>query len=409
MPATPHRRGAGPLLLSLHADGRIASHAALDRLAELIHHVTDCFVFCHGWLYDAAEARVEAARFFGLLDVALQPLGDRVVPLRVAIHWPSKPLGATELTRLSSGAGLWPELARCLARGAAFSADTPLSEIGKECDRQTSLDRLLIDLCAAEIPLAPEEERELDHVLHGLRDTRGDALAWPFHALGFWVMKRRAGQVGERLAREYLAPLTDGIGPPRIHLVGHSFGAKLLTSTVLGGVRPRSLTLLQGAFSAFAFAGDIPGAARPGYYHPVLADGQIGGPIVVLRSIHDRALSLLYAAATGSGEIDRARTSGGRLGHIPATVARSALGAVGARGVGAPEVELLEATRIGLPRYRIVNVDGSHVVRADHWLLGAHRDIDHPEIATLVLLAAGLVEGSGDGVRAPRLSPAATV
>jgi hypothetical protein len=72
-------------------------------------------------------------------------------------------------------------------------------------------------------------------------------------------MKRRAGDVGERLGRECLAPLWRSLSrAPRLHLVGHSFGAKLVTSAVLGGARLESLTLLLGAFSAFAFAPEIP-------------------------------------------------------------------------------------------------------------------------------------------------------
>ena len=111
------------------------------------------------------------------------------------------------------------------------------------------------------------------------------------------------------------------------------------------------------------------------------------GPIVVLHSAQDRALGSLYAAVTGFGQIERGRRAG-RAGEI---VARSALGAVGARGVGAPTLELREALRIGLPARPIVNVDGSHVVRVSEWLLGAHRDIDHLEIATLIGMAAGLL------------------
>ena len=81
---------------------------------------SDCFVFCHGWLYDQAEAQQEAARFFALLEAALAPLRGRITPLRVALHWPSKPFADPELTRhsrltrhstLARGtdhAGLWP-------------------------------------------------------------------------------------------------------------------------------------------------------------------------------------------------------------------------------------------------------------------------------------------------------------
>jgi hypothetical protein len=70
--------------------------------------------------------------------------------------------------------------------------------------------------------------------------------------------------------------------------------------------------------------------------------------------------------------------------------------------VNAPEVDLLEIQTIGIPRRPIVNVDGSRVLTAQVPFLGAHRDIHHQEVATLILLAAGLLEGGPDGVRPPR-------
>jgi hypothetical protein len=45
------------------------------------------------------------------------------------------------------------------------------------------------------------------------------------------------------------------------------------------------------------------------------------------------------------------------------------------------------------------------VVTRDDWLIGAHRDIYHDEIATLVCLAAGLLKGGPAGARPQPLSP----
>jgi hypothetical protein len=238
---------------------------------------------------------------------------------------------------------------------------------------------------------------------------------------------------------------------------------------VLGGATAESLTLLLGAFSAFAFAPEIPGFDRAGFYHRVLAERRVAGRIVVLRSDHDTALATLYRAISGSGEVGRTgrihahgqaghphrgRRDGRRAaaaraheaalgesaphgtttyvsgqrptpaGHArrdtrarpclldggprtprAAAVATSALGAVGARGVGAPEIDLIDAQRIGLPKYPIVNVDGSRVCRAADALIGAHRDIHHAEVANLVLLGAGLLVGGPDGIRPVPLDP----
>src|SRR5438093_8684571 len=96
--ATTARR-TEPLLLSLAADGRVANEIAFERLRQRAASATDCFVLCPGWLHDQAETQQAAARFFALLEGAARPLGDRVVPLRVALHWPSKPFAVGEATR----------------------------------------------------------------------------------------------------------------------------------------------------------------------------------------------------------------------------------------------------------------------------------------------------------------------
>ena len=61
---------------------------------------------------------------------------------------------------------------------------------------------------------------------------------------------------------------------------------------------------------------------------------------------------------------------------------------------------MLDVQRTGLARVPVVNVYGSRVVKAQEPLIGAHRDIFHPEIATLVAMAAGLIAGGPDGARA---------
>jgi hypothetical protein len=81
------------------------------------------------------------------------------------------------------------------------------------------------------------------------------------------------------------------------------------------------------------------------------------------------------------------------------------IGTVGARGVGAPELTLAEVGRVGLPHYPVVNVDGSTMVTSATADGGSHGDICHPGIATLVLLAGGLLQGGPDGIRPPRLDP----
>ena len=260
-------------------------------------------------------------------------------------------------------------------------------------------------LCEAEVPEGPEEEAELDGLRRQLQARPATAALslTASEGLSFWLMKRRAGQVGARFGRDYLGVLT---GCARTHVVGHSFGGKLAATAVLAGGRPESLTLLLAAFSAFAFAREVPGFGRPGAYHGLVAEPRVARSITVLHSKHDQALHRLYRLAAGGAEV-ASLAAPGRSGHARAVVATSAIGAVGARGVGAPELTLDEVQRVGLPRYPVVNVDGSAIVKAREPVVGAHRDIYHREIATLILLAGGLLQGGPEGIRSSRLDPIA--
>ena len=120
-PASPTRH---PIFLALSRDGRVRDAAALERIAQRAREATDCFVFCHGWLHDEAQARHEAVRFFALLDGALLALGDRVAPLRVALHWPSLPFASADGRTLGTG-GLWPALERQMTGGPLGLSSTP--------------------------------------------------------------------------------------------------------------------------------------------------------------------------------------------------------------------------------------------------------------------------------------------
>jgi hypothetical protein len=114
--------------------------------------------------------------------------------------------------------------------------------------------------------------------------------------LTVWRMKDRAGLVGRHgvgpLLRELL--LTSSA---RVHLVGHSFGAKVMLSALAdeSPQRPvRSMLLLQPAVShlCFAPAGRVPRTDRAGGYHAV--PGRVELPVATTFSRHDKALHDLF-------------------------------------------------------------------------------------------------------------------
>jgi hypothetical protein len=115
----------------------------------------------------------------------------------------------------------------------------------------------------------------------------------------YYQMKNRAGTVGSL----GVAPLLDAVGGRvpglRVHLVGHSFGGRLVTATAAGAKRPvASMTLLQAAFSHYGFADDYHGTGKPGFFRGVVAGGKVSGPVVITHTRRDSAVGLAYALAS---------------------------------------------------------------------------------------------------------------
>ncbi|MFE5818415.1 serine-threonine protein kinase [Streptomyces sp. NPDC056479] len=209
----------------------------------------------------------------------------------------------------------------------------------------------------------------------------------------YYAMKRRAGTVGERGLGRVIGQLAAREPGVRVHLVGHSFGARLVSFALRGlpkGVRTvKSVTLLQGAFSHYAFASRLPHDARAGG----VLEGQhkrIDGPLVCCYSRHDSALSTMYPLAS--------RMAGDARGIAAPDVGRmlgdkwGAMGHDGVRAVpGTKSLKLADALKAALPASGCLNVDAAAVVRRGGAPAGAHSDIVHRELAQMVL-AAGRIK-----------------
>ncbi|MFJ7076681.1 serine-threonine protein kinase [Streptomyces sp. NPDC098781] len=205
----------------------------------------------------------------------------------------------------------------------------------------------------------------------------------------YYAMKRRAGTVGERGLGRVVGQLAAREPEVRVHLVGHSFGARLVSFALRGlpeGVRTvKSVTLLQGAFSHYAFASRLPHDARAGG----VLEGQhnrIDGPLVCCYSRHDSALSTMYPLAS--------RMAGDARGITAPDVGRmlgdkwGAMGHGGVRAVpGTKSLKLADALKAKLPESGCVNVDAAAVVSRGGPPAGAHSDILHRELAQVVLAA----------------------
>ncbi|GGB79209.1 hypothetical protein [Deinococcus soli (ex Cha et al. 2016)] len=119
----------------------------------------------------------------------------------------------------------------------------------------------------------------------------------------YYLMKDRAGIVG----RQGLSPLLHEIRSVRpdlkLHLIGHSFGARLVTAATQELVdepqaHPNTLILLQAAFSHYGLATDYRRLGQNGAFQPVVARPAVRGPVVITHSHKDTAVGLAYPAAS---------------------------------------------------------------------------------------------------------------
>jgi hypothetical protein len=120
--------------------------------------------------------------------------------------------------------------------------------------------------------------------------------------LTYYQMKSRAGKVGAGGVYQVLRSLRTRRPDLKLHLVGHSFGGRLVTAAAAGPpgqppVIPNTLTLLQAAFSHYGFANAYDGS-RDGFFRAVISSGLVAGPIVISHTKNDRAVGLAYPLAS---------------------------------------------------------------------------------------------------------------
>jgi hypothetical protein len=379
--------------------------------------ITDLFVLSHGW-----NSGVDSARdlYHAMFSLLADHLGThRSTSAAAGIIWPSLLFPdddpATAAQAPSSGAQLaaalapaFPDQQQHLSTIGALLDDKP-----QDADKLIEFHSLATKLVTTE-PQGGEDTGEsallssdtitaLGHAAAMAPAQAGDAqgIGNPFtglwsgarevlRTLSYYEMKNRAGVVGQN----GLGPLLAGLaGPPRIHLMGHSFGARLvayalagLPSGMTGTASPvKSLTLIQGAFSHFTFASPLPiDAGRNG---GLAGHGnRVDGPLLATFSAADRAVGWWYPAASMLSRQDSQAAADlvyrwGAMGHD------------GYQQQPSPTVTTLAPP--GRPYNfapgKFYALDSNAVVKANQSeFSGAHSDIRHPEVLWAVVCAAGL-------------------
>ncbi|MFE6908820.1 serine-threonine protein kinase [Streptomyces erythrochromogenes] len=422
--------GVGPYAeLTFDSEGDVdrASQGSVSRM-----EATDVLVFAHGWNSDRSTATRLYDRFFAPFPALVGP-GVRLG--YVGVVWPSmrfsdEPIpdfdapgalaepgrGCTldPLTRQALGE-FWPGRRAELDRLAELLAEQPESaaafiEFGALVRELAGVDAVhtVHAVAAPAVPaIFAEDVLEVCRVLSLALARAGGAAAAAAGAEGpgltvggglrglwggakellrqaaYYTMKKRAGVVGERGLGPVLAELAAGRPAMRFHLIGHSFGARVVSFSlraVPDGARyVRSVTLLQGAFSHYAFADRLPhdkgrGGALRGLQR------KVDGPVVACHSPHDSALKVFYPLAS--------RMAGDSAGLLGFDERWGAIGHDGVQAVpGAPRMGLDRALREGVPAAGCVSVDAGSVVRRGGAPSGAHSDICHEELARVVVSA----------------------
>ena len=196
----------------------------------------------------------------------------------------------------------------------------------------------------------------------------------------YYVMKERAGTVGQMGAAPLVVAALAANPALRVHLVGHSFGGRLVTSLANAlpkGVQVQTIALLQAAYSHYGFASAPADGSRPvGAFRDVIAQNKVRDIIQITHSCHDWAVGAAYPIASF---IARDTASAVPI-NVPGT-ANSPWGGMGASGAQqtaeAFDDTLLDgnAAYAALPSGKLIrNLTG------DAFIAG-HGNVDGPQVA----------------------------
>jgi hypothetical protein len=201
----------------------------------------------------------------------------------------------------------------------------------------------------------------------------------------YFQMKARAGDIGRGGLGSFLVALQTGAPGVRVHLIGHSFGARLVAFSLAGIASPEqspvaSLTLVQGAFSHWSFSD---GSSDLGIQGALSGfQNRVKGPLCATFTSADWAVGNWYPKASFLAQQDNQDSEGAnRWG---------AMGADGYRGVTARDLALPLTGQETFVAGEFHRADANFVINdtSQSSFAGAHSDIQKPEVAALIVAAA---------------------
>lgn len=324
-----------------------------DWLVNSGKQTTDLVLISHGWNNDISEARQLYSDFFAA-TAQVQKTQNIATDRRFAvgaIFWPSKKFADSDLIpggAASVAPALDAKLNDQLDQLKSVLGSDPIiiakieharDQIAKLDVSQSAQDDFVYALVSA-LP-APRNEKDegLDDAMLELKQgtTPGhvtlerlsvpDFPAFPLpegsagHALGiggtldgiksaalrlanyftYYTMKDRAGIVGRTGVQQTILKIQELLPKIRIHLIGHSFGGRLVTCAANALTKPSSIAsmlLLEAAYSHNGLAMNWDSQGHDGAFRSVVSLPKIAGATLITHSVHDTAVGLAYPLAS---------------------------------------------------------------------------------------------------------------
>lgn len=403
---------------------------------------TDVFVFSHGWNNDIADARRLYENYFGQVAGVLRSGKVRGLANRefavITLFWPSKKFADEELIPGGGAASVdESEIDRNILRQLDELEKDPI-RLGQAVTNPVSA--ALVEQAKALLPMLESDAAARTRFVLLLRSmlnsseahpddgseefftadpqrmlaelskpvllppeltgggaaaVLGDGAAGFFGDLSsgiksgirrllnfttYYKMKERAGTVGRVGLAPALRRIRQRLPRLRIHLIGHSFGGRLVTAAAHAlddNTTIQTLTLLQAAYShnglALRFDGEHDGAFRS-----LLDRRRVSGPVCITYTHNDKAVGIAYPLASRLSR-DQASALGDRNDPY------GGMGRNGAQHTPEAESRNVALTEVGqtitLENGKVHNIESSACI-ADHG------DVANAPVAYLNLAAA---------------------
>jgi hypothetical protein len=420
-------------------DGSVHDQAQVDELQALVAQVgvTDLFAVSHGWNNDMADARALYELLFhsvrGMLGAGhVAGLDGRTFAV-LGLFWPSKkfadeeliPSGAASVGSVVTDAVLRDQLEGLKGVFSPPDADTRLAQaqqlVGK-LDDSPAARKEFADLVRSLLPRdAANDEDASDRFFNvdgeqlmrrlsqpilpagparrtgsggasSMGGGRGGAAGFELSLSGmkaaarrllnygtYYQMKERAGTVGRSGVNQVLRGVRESHPNLRIHLIGHSFGGRLVTAAAAGPddqppVGISTLTLLQAAYSHNGMAEKYDGT-HDGVFRRLVTDAMIPGPTMITCTPNDLAVGQAYPIA--SRIANQAASAIGDKNDL--------YGGIGRNGAQHTP-EAVEAELLAVPSTYQLHAGKIYNLHADAFV-SDHGDVTGPEVAQAILAA----------------------